>query len=379
MATTIMSELSAYTVDMPMARSFGHAANTRHNAESLVLKYQHAGITANGECAPRHYVTGETLASVAAELAQVDWRRYRAGLESADPAAVLQQLLTHGMGELLGELPRNNTCCALELLAIDVLGKRLQTSVLAHLAGTTGEHAQQPFTQVKDAALSVDEFLASRGPFHVVKVKATANFAEDLAVLDRLRAALGPQTAIIFDVNMAWSLDEALVRCKALRERQVNIVEEPLPARSFSALAQLQRRTGIEVMLDESLCDLGDAVHAVEQQSCAHFNLRVAKLGGIGRALELARFADKAGIGYQVGVQVAECATLIDAGRTLSFLLPKAFTREAGQSDLFFPAPVARPSSQVDRIANVITAPVDIGFGTLVTPAISHYQHTRYL
>ncbi|MCU1717262.1 enolase C-terminal domain-like protein [Pseudomonas sp. 5P_3.1_Bac2] len=379
MVTATMCELSAYAVDMPMARSFGHAAKQRNNAESMVLTYQSAGITANGECAPRSYVTGETLDTVATELAQVDWRRYRAGLESKDPADVMQQVLDNGIGVLLGEPAQNNTCCALELLALDVLGKRLQTSVLAHLAEGQGPHPPRPFSQVKDSSLAVEDFLANRGPFHVVKVKASSNFCADLQVLQTLRAQLGEHIPIIFDVNMAWTLEQALDRCPKLREQQVDIVEEPLPARNYCALATLQRVTGIEVMLDESLCSLADAEQALQHHSCTHFNLRVAKLGGISPALRLARFADAHGIGYQVGVQVAECATLIDAGRTLSFLLPKAFTTEAGQSDLFFQVPVAQPSSTVNRLTNRINAPAHAGFGTTVTPVISQFKQTRLI
>ncbi|WP_337926840.1 enolase C-terminal domain-like protein [Pseudomonas savastanoi] len=184
---------------------------------------------------------------------------------------------------------------------------------------------------------------------------------------------------MVLDVNMGWTFDEAIVRCRILRDRQVNIVEEPLPPRNFSALAKLQRTTGIDVMLDELLCSLEDAQQAVKQRSCAYFNLRVAKLGGITPALKLSHFADSFGIGYQVGVQVAECATLIDAGRTLSFMLPKAFTTEAGQSDLFFRTPVSQPSSNVNRVDNVITAPADIGFGTVMTTAIKQFNHTRLI
>jgi L-alanine-DL-glutamate epimerase-like enolase superfamily enzyme len=379
MVTEVMGELTAYTVDMPMARSFGHAAKLRNNAESLVLTYEREDMAANGECAPRNYVTGETLDSVAGELAQVDWHRYRAVLESRDPADVLQDVLVHGMSALLGATPKNNTCCALELLAIDVLCKRLQTSVLARLAEGKSNHTPRPFSQVKDAGISVEQFLTSRGPFHVVKVKASSNFSEDLKVLDTLRANLDAETPIIVDVNMGWTFEEAVVRCKSLRDRHVNITEEPLAPRNFSALAKLQRATGIKVMLDESLCSLQDASRAVEQKSCAFFNLRVAKLGGIGPALALSRFADESGIGYQVGVQVAECATLIDAGRTLSFLLPKAFTTEAGQSDLFFEDPVAHPSSTVNRAENVITAPADIGFGTVMTKAITQFKHNHLI
>lgn len=374
-----MSELILYAVDMPMARSFGHAANERNKAESLVLTYEHEGLLANSECAPRHYVTGETLASVSAELGRVDWLRYNAALESNDPAGLLQELIECGTEPLLGFTPQNNTCCVLELLAVDVFCRRLETSVLTHFAGAERYDNPKPFSQVKDSTLPVEEFLASRGPFHVVKVKATTSFAEDLKVLDTLRATLGQSTTIVFDVNMGWTFDEAVDRCKTLRDLHVNIVEEPLPPRNFSALAKLQRTTGIDVMLDESLCSRWDAEQAIQLNSCSYFNLRVAKLGGITRALELSRYADAQGIGYQVGVQVAECATLIDAGRTLSFLLPKAFTTEAGQSDLFFRAPVARPSSTVNRVDNVITAPTDIGFGTVVGTTITQFDHLRLI
>lgn len=374
-----MCKLTAYTVNMPMARSFGHSAKKRTRAESLILTFENEGIRANGECAPRNYVTGETLDSVASELAQLNWKRYHAGLESSDPAGVLQEVLECGVGQLLDFIPQNNTNCALELLAIDVLCKRLQTSALAYLTESELEKTTRPFSQVKDSSLPVEEFMASHGPFHTVKVKATSHFSDDLETLDRLRSTIGLDTEIIFDVNMGWTFDQAVIRCKALRDRQVNIVEEPLLQHSFSALAKLQRSTGIKVMLDESLCKQGDAIEAVKHKSCTYFNLRVAKLGGITPALKLARFADAVGIGYQVGVQVAECATLIDAGRTLSFLLPKAFTTEAGQSDLFFPIPVARPSSKVNRVKNVVTAPVDIGFGTVTTAALKQFETTRFI
>ena len=140
-----MCKLTAYTVDMPMARSFGHSAKKRTRAESLILTFESEGVRANGECAPRNYVTGETLDSVASELAQLDWKRYHAGLESSDPAGVLQEVLECGMGQLLDFIPQNNTNCALELLAIDVLCKRLQTSVLAYLTESGREEITRPF------------------------------------------------------------------------------------------------------------------------------------------------------------------------------------------------------------------------------------------
>jgi muconate cycloisomerase len=80
-------------------------------------------------------------------------------------------------------------------------------------------------------------------------------------------------------------------------------------------LAQVRRRVGVPIMLDESLCGMVDARRADEMGACDLFNLRLSKCGGYIPSLRLAQFARQQGLGYQLGCQVGETAILSAAGR----------------------------------------------------------------
>src|SRR5207237_3263363 len=71
----------------------------------------------------------------------------------------------------------------------------------------------------------------------------------------------------------------------------------------------------VPFMLDESLCSLVDAEQAVAQKTCDLFNLRLSKCGGFIPSLRLAQFAQRHGLGYQLGCQIGETALLSAAGR----------------------------------------------------------------
>ena len=75
-------------------------------------------------------------------------------------------------------------------------------------------------------------------------------------------------------------------------------------------------------MADESLVTLDDARRLAEAGACGFFNLRVAKLGGVVRTLEVAEIARRAGIGLQVGCQVGETSILSALGRHIAAHLP---------------------------------------------------------
>ena len=371
-----MANLNVYKVTMPMARSFGHAAALRSRSESVVLTLAGAGIEASGECAPRRYVTNETTDSVIAEVSAIDLRAFGGALATNDPRALLETLLDEGAGATFNIAGGNNTLCALELLALDYLGRRAARSISSLCGPRLDADRPIPISQVIDSELSVEEFLARRGPFHFIKFKSSDNFRRDLAALRTIRAAT-PETPVMVDANMSWDIDQAIANAGQLLDLGIGLLEEPLAPRRYGDLRRLREQTGIAVMLDESVCSLGDAQAAQRHDACDAINLRLAKMGGWHACLSIARFARQHGIAYQVGVQVAEVATLVDAGRALSFCLADAMTTEGGQSDLFFEHPVARFASRLDRHTNTVGAPVGHGFGAALTEALASYHHHR--
>jgi len=87
---------------------------------------------------------------------------------------------------------------------------------------------------------------------HCLKVKVgRRDLAEEVAVLQRLRAHLGSAAEIRLDANRAFTLDEALAFTAAVREVNPVWIEEPL--QDVTAMPEYLARSGLFVALDETL------------------------------------------------------------------------------------------------------------------------------
>ncbi|GAB2729133.1 mandelate racemase/muconate lactonizing enzyme family protein [Kitasatospora kifunensis] len=357
-----MAEARLYQVALPMRYGFDHPAARRSRSDSLLLRLTVDGVSGLGECAPRAYVTGETTASVRAELQRVAMRVLLERLRTEDPAELAAQLRQDGFARTFQVRGGNNLLCLLETAVLDLLGRRLELSAGALVCPEANGGGTLPISQVLDLGITVEEFLATRGPFHFVKVKASNDLDRDVRTVRALRAELGPDVPISMDANMSWTPEQALTALRRLSACGLSLVEEPLPKGSWAELAELRCQVGVPVMLDESVCTLADAQAAVRAGACDAVNVRVAKCGGLLNSVRLVDFAHQHGLDFQVGVQVAETGPLIAAGRHLAFGRPGALTVESGQSDRYFPEPVAAPLPPVDRRANTISPPGGTGF-----------------
>ncbi|WP_328751144.1 mandelate racemase [Streptomyces sp. NBC_00285] len=357
-----------YHVELPMRTPFDHPAARRRTSDSLVLALSAEGVTGLGECAPRPYVTGETSASVRTALEQVDLDALLARLTGREPGESLGLLHRDGFARTFGIDGANNLLCLLETAVLDWLGRRLGTGARNLLPpGPLQEASSLPVSQVLDLSLDTEEFLATRGPFHFVKIKASYDIEHDARTVRVLRDKLGDEVPIMVDANMSWTPANAVGHARRLREAGVDYVEEPLPKGSWEALRVLRRDGGVRVMLDESVCTARDARTAVESGACDAFNIRVSKNGGPLPAAGIVAYARENGIRFQFGVQVAEVGPLINAGRALAFGHPDALTVEAGQSDRFFPEMIVAPPPAVDRNTNTLRPAGGTGWGMDLT------------
>jgi muconate cycloisomerase len=126
---------------------------------------------------------------------------------------------------------------------------------------------------------------------------------------------MGPNRQIRIDANEAWTLQEAVSRLADLKPFGIAWVEQPMPVESDADLETLRNRSGVRVMLDESLCGPLDAEHLVAGKRVDLFNLRLSKCGGFIPTLRLLATARNAGLSAQLGCQVGETGILSAAGR----------------------------------------------------------------
>ncbi len=132
--------------------------------------------------------------------------------------------------------------------------------------------------------------LASGG-CRTAKVKVAErgqDVSDEVARLEAVRDAIGPDGAIRVDANAAWDVDEAVRRLAVLDRAAggLEYAEQPVP--TVDDLAALRRRTHVPIAADESIRRAADPLAVARAHAADVVVLKVQPLGGVRACLELA-------------------------------------------------------------------------------------------
>src|SRR5690606_30957271 len=81
----------------------------------------------------------------------------------------------------------------------------------------------------------------------------------------------------------------------------IEFVEQPLPRWDLRGHAALRQAVPVPIMLDESVFSMHDLHRALDAGSADLVNVKLAKCAGVHAGLDLAREAQRAGLGVMVG------------------------------------------------------------------------------
>ena len=270
-------------------------------------------MTGYGEGCPRSYVTGETVEGGAAFI-----RRHAPGIASEVSDA---QGLRSWADAHRREIDENPAAfCAVELALLDLFGKAAGAPV-EDVLGVP--RLDGPFTY--SAVLGDSPYLVyrlqlwrygSKG-FSDFKVKVTGDLGRDRRRLRALRGGRGSLRRVRLDANNLWaSADDCIRHLQRASAAEVFAVEEPLRAGDLAGFEQVSEACGVRIILDESLLRASQLEELGSPERWI-VNVRVSKMGGIGRSLEVVEAAAKLGVGVIVGAQVGETSILTRAGLTV--------------------------------------------------------------
>lgn len=305
--------LDVYRFPTPFKVVFRHASASRGEAANIIVAARGPdGAAGYGEGCPRQYVTGETAASAGAFVERHKASIVRKVRRIAD--------LRAWIGERRGEIDANPAAfCALEVAVLDLLG-RLERRPLEDLLGVSRLAGAFRYSAVLgDATLSAFRRQAKQYRqmgFSDFKVKLSGDARRDRRKLAALIRRGSGAPRIRLDANNLWQ--DAAEAIRYLKALQANIfaIEEPLAPGDFRGCAKVAAGCGAKIILDESLTRVGQ-LRAIADPAAWIVNLRVSKMGGIHRSLELAREAARRGIGLIVGAQVGETSILTRAALTV--------------------------------------------------------------
>jgi O-succinylbenzoate synthase len=141
--------------------------------------------------------------------------------------------------------------------------------------------------------------------------------ADDLARVEAVRDALGPDGAIRVDANAAWDVGTAAARIRRLDRVGLEYVEQPCA--SLDELRDLRQRIDVRVAADEVVRRSADPLGVDLRDACDVVVLKVQPLGGVRVAL---RVAETHGLPCVVS-SALETSVGIAAGVALAAALPE--------------------------------------------------------
>ncbi len=312
--------LSVMSFPVPFKTVVRHASASHRRAQNLIVQVVGAdGRIGWGEGCPRQYVTGETVDSALGFIGQ-----------HAD--ALLAEIT--GVGPLRTwikahreEIDRNPAAfCAVETAVLDLLGKTQKRSLedVLDVAKPVGEFRYTAvLSDLPWPAYRRQCGRYRRAGFVDFKIKLSGDLRRDQAKLRVLAnpttrsAAAASGVRIRVDANNLWeSADECVEHLGALGV-DVLAVEEPLRPGDFNGMLKVAEQCSTRIVLDESLlrAEHLDALSGDPANWIA--NVRVSKMGGIIRALEVTQKAADLGVGVIVGCQVGETSILSRAALTV--------------------------------------------------------------
>lgn len=233
--------------------------------EMVLLRLRdEGGLVGLGEAVPLSLRGGASLATVVAELEELNERK------ELDEEILRQEA---------SKLSAPARCAGLTAL-LDLRGR---------ISRTTGESSvavecNATLVAGEPAAVAADaERWAAEG-FETFKLKLGAG--DDVGQVQAVREAVGPEAKIRIDANAAWDTQTAVRVLSEIEPLEIELVEQP--AAAMTDLAEIGAATSIPIAGDESIGSPGEAEEAVRAGACDIAATKLSKVGGPEAAIEIA-------------------------------------------------------------------------------------------
>jgi L-alanine-DL-glutamate epimerase-like enolase superfamily enzyme len=253
------------------------------------VRLEHAGLTGRGEAAHNSRY-GETLESVQTYLSEA-----AAFLINREPKAY------HALNETLATLAPGQQAAkaAIDIALLDLVTQSVGLPLVQFLGLDTSQTPVTSYSIGIDAPDILRRKLAEAEDFPILKVKMGST--DDSAILKLIRSLTDKPIRV--DANEGWSNRETAIRhCSMLEKSNVEIVEQPMPARRLEDLAWLRERTHLPLIADEDLTSAKDLLALADVYDGV--NIKVMKVGGLQPALHLAHTARSLGLKVMLGCMI---------------------------------------------------------------------------
>ncbi|MBT2705620.1 o-succinylbenzoate synthase [Chryseobacterium sp. ISL-80] len=207
---------------------------------------------------------------------------------------------------------------------------------------------------LSEVVKQIDSYLEQG--FKRVKIKISPE--TDYELISGIRERF-PDLPLMADANSAYSLKDT-DRLKALDEFGLLMIEQPLGFDDIVDHAKLQNQIKTPICLDESIVTFDDARKAVELGSCGVINIKIGRVGGLGKARRIHDYCHSKGIAVWAGGMIEfgiSRAHNIALASLPGFTIPG----DISGSDRYWEEDIIQPEIKVEN--GMIKVPENPGIG----------------
>ncbi len=136
------------------------------------------------------------------------------------------------------------------------------------------------------------DVLLAEGDFKAVKVRlGRPNFAEDLAAVRQVKSRIGDDICLMSDFNQSLTLNEAVLRGRALDDEGLYWIEEPIRHDNYTGNAKIAAEVKTPVQIGENLRTTFDMQQAIAAHAADYYMPDVQRIGGVTGWLRAAALA----------------------------------------------------------------------------------------
>ncbi len=294
-------KITVHRFELPLRHTFRISRGASDVQETIVVELEEDGFKGYGESTTNDYykVTSESLYSslMSAPLPKT-W---------SHPSEVWSLLDSH-FGE--NYFARN----ALDAAYYDLWGKKLGKPVYELLGLTLDTCPYSDYTIGIDNIPKMVEKMLEFDGWPIYKIKLGSD--NDLAIVRELRK----HTNAIFrvDANCGWSAKQTIEYSHALKELNVEFIEQPMPPALNNEMPSVIREAALPIIADESCVVEADVDKSLE---CFDgINIKLTKCGGITPALRMIKKAREAGKKVMAGCMTESTVGISAIGQILPLL-----------------------------------------------------------
>lgn len=208
-----------------------------------------------------------------------------------------------------GQLPAKG---AIDIALHDLIGKALRIPVWRFLGGDNSKPVlvegpgygigfMEPEPAVELALRGIS------GGCRQIEIKCghPAGPAHDLAVIEAVHRACGPDVSLKIDCTEAYSFKDALKYLPLFSAANVVWVEQPMPRHELLAMSTLRPLVPTKIALEESIGAPADILRVAAMGAADGIHVKLAMLGGISKCMDIAAICEAAGLSVLPGCSTA--------------------------------------------------------------------------